>query len=79
MQMHHHRTEHWIVVKGTALVTNGDKEIYLHENESSYVPKSTSHSLANPGKIPLEMIEVQVGEYIEKDDIVRFTDKYGRL
>ncbi|MDW7973359.1 MAG: mannose-1-phosphate guanylyltransferase/mannose-6-phosphate isomerase, partial [Thermodesulfovibrio sp.] len=78
LQMHHHRSEHWIVVRGTAKVINGDKEIYLHENESVYIPKSTVHRLENPGKVTLELIEVQVGEYVEEDDIVRFEDKYER-
>ncbi len=78
LQMHHHRSEHWVVVKGTAKVTIGDKEIFLHENESTYVPKSTPHRLENVGKIPLEIIEVQNGEYIEEDDIIRFDDAYGR-
>ena len=79
LQMHHHRSEHWIVVKGTARVTIGDKTTYVHENESIYVPKTTPHRLENPGKIPLEIIEVQVGEYVEEDDIVRFEDNYGRI
>ncbi len=84
LQLHHHRSEHWIVVKGTAKVILEDpisekrEEIYIHENESIYVPKSTKHRLVNPGKINLEVIEVQVGEYIEEDDIVRFDDKYNR-
>ncbi len=78
LQMHHHRSEHWIVVKGTAKVQIGDRDIYIHENESAYVPKSTLHRLENPGKIPLEIIEVQNGEYVEEDDIVRFDDTYGR-
>ncbi len=78
LQMHHHRSEHWIVVKGTARVQIGDREVYIHENESAYVPKSTLHRLENPGKIPLELIEVQNGEYVEEDDIVRFDDTYGR-
>jgi len=77
-QMHYHRSEHWIVVKGTAKVTIGDEEVYLHENESIFVPKTTPHRLENPGKVPLEVIEVQVGEYLEEDDIVRFEDLYGR-
>lgn len=77
-QMHHHRSEHWVVVKGTAKVTIENKEIFLHENESTYVPKSTPHRLENVGKIPLEIIEVQNGEYIEEDDIIRFDDAYGR-
>lgn len=78
LQMHHHRSEHWIVVKGTAKVKIDDKEIFVHENESVFVPKSTLHRLENPGKIPLEIIEVQVGEYVEEDDIKRFEDEYGR-
>ncbi|SMP25104.1 mannose-1-phosphate guanylyltransferase/mannose-6-phosphate isomerase, partial [Venenivibrio stagnispumantis] len=83
LQMHYHRSEHWIVVKGTAKVIlehDGGKkeEIYIHENESIYVPKTTKHRLINPGKIPLEIIEVQVGEYVEEDDIIRFEDKYQR-
>lgn len=78
LQMHHHRAEHWIVVKGTALVTNGDKEIMLTENQSTYIPLGTTHRLANPGKIPLELIEVQSGAYLGEDDIVRFQDTYGR-
>ncbi|WP_186054792.1 mannose-1-phosphate guanylyltransferase/mannose-6-phosphate isomerase [Burkholderia gladioli] len=78
LQMHHHRAEHWIVVKGTALVTNGDKEILLTENQSTYIPLGATHRLRNPGKIPLELIEVQSGAYLGEDDIVRFEDNYGR-
>lgn len=83
LQLHHHRSEHWIVVKGTAKVILEDesgelKEFFIHENESTYVPKSRKHRLINPGKVPLEIIEVQVGEYVEEDDIVRFDDKYER-
>jgi mannose-1-phosphate guanylyltransferase/mannose-6-phosphate isomerase len=78
LQMHYHRSEHWVVVKGTAKVTIGDKVMYIHENESAYVPKSTPHRLENPGKIPLEIIEVQNGEYVGEDDIVRLDDEYGR-
>ena len=78
LQMHHHRSEHWVVVKGTAKVRCGNKEFFLHENESVFIPKSTLHRLENPGKIPLEIIEVQVGEYIEEDDIIRFEDIYER-
>ncbi|WP_423370295.1 mannose-1-phosphate guanylyltransferase/mannose-6-phosphate isomerase [Burkholderia sp. LMG 32019] len=78
LQMHHHRAEHWIVVKGTALVTNGDAEIILTENQSTYIPLGTPHRLKNPGKIPLELIEVQSGSYLGEDDIVRFEDTYGR-
>ena len=78
LQMHYHRSEHWVVVKGAAKVTIGDKEINVHENESVYVPKSTLHRLENPGKVPLEIIEVQNGEYVGEDDIVRLDDQYGR-
>jgi mannose-1-phosphate guanylyltransferase/mannose-6-phosphate isomerase len=77
-QLHYHRSEHWIVVKGTAKVTIGKKVSDVHENESTYVPKSTMHRLENPGKVPLEMIEVQNGEYVGEDDIVRYNDIYGR-
>ncbi len=79
LQMHHHRAEHWIVVKGTALVTNGDNEIILTENQSTYIPLGVTHRLLNPGKIPLELIEVQSGAYLGEDDIVRFEDTYGRV
>ncbi|MDD3353340.1 mannose-1-phosphate guanylyltransferase/mannose-6-phosphate isomerase [Zoogloea sp.] len=78
LQMHHHRAEHWIVVKGTAEVTNGDKVFLLGENESTYIPLGHVHRLANPGKLPLEIIEVQSGSYLGEDDIVRFEDTYGR-
>lgn len=78
LQRHCHRSEHWVVVKGTATVRVEDKEVFLHENESIYVPKSSLHRLANPGKIPLEIIEVQVGEYVGEDDIERFDDIYNR-
>lgn len=78
LQLHYHRSEHWIVVTGTAKVTIGKEEKLLHENESVYISKSTLHRLENPGKVPLEMIEVQVGEYTGEDDIVRFEDIYGR-
>ena len=77
-QLHHHRSEHWIVVAGTALVTNGDKKHNVHVNESTFIPMSTKHRLENPGKVPLQIIEVQNGEYLEEDDIVRFDDDYGR-
>ncbi len=77
-QIHYHRSEHWVVVQGTAKVSIGDKESLVHENESVYVPKSTPHRLENPGKIPLEIIEVQNGEYVGEDDIVRMDDVYGR-
>jgi mannose-1-phosphate guanylyltransferase/mannose-6-phosphate isomerase len=79
LQRHIHRSEHWVVVKGTAKVTLGEKELFVHENESVYVPKTTKHSLANPGKIPLEIIEAQVGEYVGEDDIERFKDRYDRV
>lgn len=78
VQMHHHRAEHWVVVSGSALVRNGDKEFMVTENESTYIPVGVIHSLENPGKIPLELIEVQSGSYLGEDDIVRFEDKYGR-
>jgi mannose-1-phosphate guanylyltransferase/mannose-6-phosphate isomerase len=78
LQMHHHRAEHWIVVSGTAAVTNGDKVILLTENQSTYIPLGQTHRLANPGKMPLEIIEVQSGSYLGEDDIVRFEDTYGR-
>lgn len=77
-QMHYHRAEHWIVVKGTALVTQDNKEFLLREDESVYIPLGTKHRLQNPGKIPLELIEVQTGSYLGEDDIVRFEDNYGR-
>ncbi|NTW60884.1 MAG: mannose-1-phosphate guanylyltransferase/mannose-6-phosphate isomerase [Nitrospirae bacterium] len=77
-QLHHHRSEHWVVVSGTARVTNGDKEYDVHTNESTYIPMSTKHRLENPGKVPLQIIEVQNGEYLEEDDIVRFDDDYKR-
>ncbi|MES2950619.1 MAG: mannose-1-phosphate guanylyltransferase/mannose-6-phosphate isomerase [Pseudomonadota bacterium] len=79
LQMHHHRAEHWIVVSGTAEVTNGDKVILLTENQSTYIPLGQVHRLANPGKIPLEIIEVQSGSYLGEDDIVRLEDSYGRM
>jgi mannose-1-phosphate guanylyltransferase len=79
VQMHHHRAEHWIVVSGTAKVTNGDKTFLLSENESTYIPVGVVHALENPGKVKLELIEVQSGSYLGEDDIVRFEDIYGRL
>jgi mannose-1-phosphate guanylyltransferase/mannose-6-phosphate isomerase len=78
LQMHHHRAEHWIVVKGVAEITNGDQVIMLTENQSTYIPQGQTHRLANPGKTPLEIIEVQSGSYLGEDDIVRFEDTYGR-
>ncbi|UXB20674.1 mannose-1-phosphate guanylyltransferase/mannose-6-phosphate isomerase [Stenotrophomonas maltophilia] len=78
LQMHHHRAEHWIVVSGTAEVTRGDEVILLSENQSTYIPLGVTHRLKNPGKLPLELIEVQSGSYLGEDDIVRFEDSYGR-
>jgi len=78
VQMHHHRSEHWIVVSGTAKVTNGEKTSLVTENESTYIPLGQIHALENPGVLPLELIEVQTGSYLGEDDIVRFDDKYGR-
>lgn len=78
LQMHYHRAEHWIVVSGTAEVTCGEKVLLLTENQSTYIPLGTTHRLANPGKTPLEIIEVQSGSYLGEDDIVRFDDTYGR-
>ncbi|NCW24107.1 MAG: mannose-1-phosphate guanylyltransferase/mannose-6-phosphate isomerase [Betaproteobacteria bacterium] len=78
LQMHHHRAEHWIVVKGTAKVTRGEEVFLLTENQSTYIPLGVKHRLENPGKVPLEMIEVQSGSYLDEDDIVRFSDQYGR-
>jgi mannose-1-phosphate guanylyltransferase/mannose-1-phosphate guanylyltransferase/mannose-6-phosphate isomerase len=78
VQLHHHRAEHWIIVKGTARVTKGEESYLVSENESTYIPIGVKHSLENPGVIPLEMIEVQTGSYLGEDDIVRFSDKYGR-
>jgi mannose-1-phosphate guanylyltransferase/mannose-6-phosphate isomerase len=76
--MHHHRAEHWIVVKGIAEITNGHKVITLTENQSTYIPQGQTHRLANPSNMPLEIIEVQSGSYLGEDDIVRFEDTYGR-
>ena len=78
LQMHHHRAEHWIVVQGTAEVTCGARKVILTENQSTYIPLGETHRLANPGKLPLEIIEVQSGSYLGEDDIVRFEDTYGR-
>jgi len=78
LQMHHHRAEHWVVVNGTARVTNGEKVFLLGEDESTYIPLGHTHRLENPGKVPLELIEVQSGSYLGEDDIVRFEDVYGR-
>ena len=78
LQMHHHRSEHWVVIAGTARIVNGEQELYLEENQSTYIPKTHKHRLENPGKIPLQIIEIQSGAYLEEDDIVRFGDVYGR-
>lgn len=78
LQMHYHRSEHWVVIAGTAKIVNGEQEIFLEENQSTYIPKAHRHRLENPGKIPLQIIEIQSGPYLEEDDIVRFGDVYGR-
>ncbi len=79
VQKHHHRAEHWVVVKGTALVTKGDEKLLITENESTYIPLGIIHCLENPGVIPLEIVEVQSGTYLGEDDIIRFGDQYGRV
>ena len=78
LQMHHHRAEHWVVVKGTAVVERDGSEQLVGENQSTYIPMGCKHRLSNPGRIPVELIEVQSGEYLGEDDIVRFEDRYGR-
>ena len=78
LQKHFHRAEHWVVVKGTAEVTLNDSVVLVHENEAIYLPIGSMHRLTNPGKIPLELIEVQVGSYTGEDDIIRVEDIYGR-
>lgn len=78
VQLHYHRAEHWVVVSGTAKVRNGEREFILSENQSTFIPLGTVHSIENPGKLPLEFIEVQSGAYLEEDDIVRLEDRYGR-
>ncbi|OXE43467.1 cupin domain-containing protein, partial [Methylobacterium radiotolerans] len=78
LQKHHHRAEHWVVVRGTAEVTIDERVVLVHENEAVYLPIGSMHRLANPGKIPLELIEVQVGSYTGEDDIIRVEDIYGR-
>lgn len=78
LQMHHHRSEHWVVVSGTAMVINGEREILVQRNESTYIPAGTAHRLTNPGNIDCVMIEVQTGDYLGEDDIVRLEDRYGR-
>jgi mannose-1-phosphate guanylyltransferase/mannose-6-phosphate isomerase len=79
LQLHHHRAEHWIVVKGTAKVRKGEQNFLLSENESTYISIGETHSLENPGCIPLELIEIQTGSYLSEEDIVRFEDLYGRI
>ena len=76
--MHQHRAEHWVVVSGSAKVTNGGETFLLSENESTYIPVGVVHALENPGRVPLEIIEIQSGSYLGEDDIVRFEDIYGR-
>jgi mannose-1-phosphate guanylyltransferase/mannose-6-phosphate isomerase len=78
LQLHHHRAEHWIVVSGTAQITRGEETFILEENQSTFIPLGAKHRIANPGKIPLHIIEVQSGSYLGEDDIVRFEDVYGR-
>ena len=78
LQMHHHRSEHWVVVSGTGRVKVDDREVLLAPNESTYVPVGSKHRLENPGRVPLTLIEVQCGDYVGEDDIVRFEDNYGR-
>ena len=78
VQMHHQRDEHWTVVAGTARVTRDDDQYLLEKNESTFIPRGTKHSIENPGTKPLHVIEVQVGDYLGEDDIVRFEDRYGR-
>jgi mannose-1-phosphate guanylyltransferase len=79
MQMHNHRSEHWVVVSGVATITNNEIEFTLQENQSTYIPVGVVHALENPGKVPLELIEIQSGSYLGEDDIVRFEDQYGRV
>ena len=79
LQMHHHRAEHWIVVRGTAEVTCGQRKSLLTENQSTYIPLGEVHRLTNPGRVDLEIIEIQSGSYLGEDDIVRFEDTYGRV
>jgi mannose-6-phosphate isomerase-like protein (cupin superfamily) len=79
LQAHAHRSEHWIVVQGTAEVTIGDRVSILQENESTFIPAGTRHRLANPGKAPLQLVEIQCGSYLGEDDIERFEDEYGRV
>ena len=79
LQMHYHRSEHWVVVNGIADVCCGENNFHIYENESTFIPKETKHRLANSQKTPLHIIEVQVGHYLGEDDIVRFDDVYGRV
>ena len=79
LQLHHHRAEHWVVVKGTARVLRGEETLMLTENQSTYIPLGAQHRLENPGRIPLHLIEVQSGSYLGEDDIVRLEDTYGRV
>ena len=79
LQMHNHRSEHWVVVNGTANIEINSEKITLYENQSAYIPLGSKHRLSNPGKIPLNLIEVQSGSYLGEDDIVRFEDSYGRI
>ncbi|MDX1633420.1 MAG: cupin domain-containing protein, partial [Marinobacter sp.] len=79
LQKHHHRAEHWVVVRGTAMVNRGNEELLLTEDQSTYIPLGVTHRLTNPGVIPLELIEVQTGSYLGEDDIVRFQDTYNRV
>ena len=79
LQKHNHRSEHWVVVKGSALVTKNEEKFFLSENESTYISIGDVHSLENPGRIPLELVEVQTGNYLGEDDIVRIQDKYGGI
>ena len=79
LQLHHHRAEHWVVVSGTARITVDDAESLVSEDQSVYIPLGARHRLENPGRIPLELVEVQSGSYLGEDDIVRFEDLYGRL
>jgi mannose-6-phosphate isomerase-like protein (cupin superfamily) len=78
LQMHNHRSEHWIVVSGTAKVQRGEETFYVHKNQSTFIPPAVKHRLENPGLIPLKIVEVQSGEYLREDDIIRFDDTYGR-
>ena len=79
VQLHYHRAEHWVVVNGTALVTRGEEQVLLRENESMFIPLGTLHRLENPGRVPLNLIEIQSGSYLGEDDIVRLDDTYGRV